>query len=58
MNCPNCNAPVRSEYCEYCGTCFDIVKEPDRVCIPIYVNGEKLDEVITSFKKYGYLKVR
>lgn len=56
MNCPNCNAPVRSEYCEYCGTYFgmDLGKDEGThaVVIPVNVSGEQVDEVIRGMDAF------
>lgn len=58
-NCPNCCATITGPICEYCGTRFpdleshyQILRTTDNqeIVIPIYVNGEKIDEVVRSNK--------
>lgn len=58
-NCPNCCATITGPICEYCGTRFpdleshyQILRTTDNqeIVIPIYVGGEKIDEVVRSNK--------
>ena len=58
-NCPNCCATITGPICEYCGTRFpdqeshyQVLRTTDNqeIIIPIYVGGEKIDEVVRSNK--------
>lgn len=55
-NCPNCCAVITGPICEYCGTRFpdqeshyQVLRTTDNqeIIIPIYVGGDKIDEVVT-----------
>lgn len=59
-NCPNCNAALSFDVCEYCGTrvgwdegtvrgAFN--SEP--VVIPINIRGEQIDEIMTSLRAFN-----
>ena len=56
-NCPNCCAVITGPICEYCGTRFPELEshyqimrttENQEIIIPIYIGGEKIDEVVTQ----------
>lgn len=58
-NCPNCCAVITGPICEYCGTRFpdleshyQIMRTTDNqeIVIPVYVSGEKIDEVVRNNK--------
>lgn len=54
-NCPNCNAVLVSDVCEYCGTRTgweDARIEAQVVTIPIEINGNFIDEI----KKLGAIR--
>lgn len=49
MNCPNCNGnEFINGRCQYCGAQFWMdFGNRDATVIPIYISGEKIDEVVT-----------
>lgn len=56
-NCPNCCAVITGPICEYCGTRFPDLEshyqvlrttENQEIIIPIYIGGEKIDEIVTQ----------
>ena len=58
-NCPNCNAALSSDVCEYCGTRVGWdegtvrgVFHSEPVVIPINIRGEQIDEIITSLRPF------
>ena len=63
-NCPNCNAPIKGQRCEYCGTVFEKTKavEPkDKLedCIQNYINELELEAKRTeAMVKYSQIYQR
>ena len=56
MNCPNCNAPVIKQYCEYCGTRFGMdPADPkgDTLVIPVYIGNQQVDEIIKAYSNFA-----